>query len=248
MNEQEFAELSAGHALHALSPDDERRYAAALAAHPEWQRIADLDAATAASLADGVAGEPPPPSLRDALLAQISAPPSEPEPMVQPPVRTSDPVRRAPRGRSRSWFALAASIVLAVAIGVSGLIVAQQLGRSPAQTTLAQIQEQSDAKSATADVAGGGTATAHWSDSLGKAVLVTDGLPAIATDRVFELWFVRDGGAKPAGVFTAASGDATAALTGAMQAGDTIAVTVEQAGGSPSGKPTTDPIVAIPTA
>ncbi|MBN9189881.1 MAG: anti-sigma factor, partial [Microbacterium sp.] len=141
-----------------------------------------------------------------------------------------------------------ASIVLVVAIGVSGLIVAQQHGRSPAQTTLAQIQELSDAKSATTDVAGGGTATAHWSDSLGKAVLVTDGLPAIATDRVFELWFVRDGGPEPAGVFTAASGDATAALTGAMHAGDTIAVTVEQAGGSPSGKPTTDPIVAIPTA
>ncbi|MBN9184524.1 MAG: anti-sigma factor, partial [Microbacterium sp.] len=60
MNEQDFAELSAGHALHALSPDDERRYSAALAAHPEWQRIADRDAATAAALADGVAAEAPP--------------------------------------------------------------------------------------------------------------------------------------------------------------------------------------------
>ena len=36
MNEQEFAELSAGHALAALSPEDERRYREALAVHPEW--------------------------------------------------------------------------------------------------------------------------------------------------------------------------------------------------------------------
>ena len=32
-----------------------------------------------------------------------------------------------------------------------------------------------------------------------------------------------------------------------MQPGDTIAVTVEPAGGSPSGAPTTAPIIAIPT-
>jgi len=33
-----------------------------------------------------------------------------------------------------------------------------------------------------------------------------------------------------------------------MQAGDVIAVTVEPAGGSPNGLPSTDPIVVIPTA
>jgi anti-sigma-K factor RskA len=37
-------------------------------------------------------------------------------------------------------------------------------------------------------------------------------------------------------------------LAGDMHAGDVIAVTVEQAGGSPSGSPTTDPVVVIPTA
>ena len=40
----------------------------------------------------------------------------------------------------------------------------------------------------------GGEVTAHWSESLGKAVLVSDGLPTIADDESFELWFVRDGG------------------------------------------------------
>ena len=36
-------------------------------------------------------------------------------------------------------------------------------------------------------------------------------------------------------------------LEGTMKPGDTIAVTVEQQGGSPTGEPTSDPIVAIPT-
>ena len=54
MNEQEFAELSAGHALGALSGDDERAFRDALAAHPEWQHIVDLDLRTAGELADAV--------------------------------------------------------------------------------------------------------------------------------------------------------------------------------------------------
>ncbi|WP_404438075.1 hypothetical protein LG322_03745 [Microbacterium aerolatum] len=44
------------------------------------------------------------------------------------------------------------------------------------------------------------------------------------------------------------SGEATALLDGSMHEGDVIAVTVEQAGGSPTGLPTTEPIIAIPTA
>ncbi len=90
--------------------------------------------------------------------------------------------------------------------------------------------------------------TAHWSESVGKAVLVSDGLPAIADDEAFELWFVRDGAAISAGTFTAEGGTATALLDGAIETGDVIAITVEPAGGSPTGQPTTDPIVAIETA
>ena len=45
-----------------------------------------------------------------------------------------------------------------------------------------------------------------------------------------------------------ADGSTTAQLQGAMKPGDAIAVTVEQAGGSPTGVPTSDPIIVIPTA
>jgi anti-sigma-K factor RskA len=79
-------------------------------------------------------------------------------------------------------------------------------------------------------------------------VLVADGIPTPAKGETYELWFVRGDAPVSAGVFDVDGGKATALLTGDMQAGDAIAVTVEQAGGSPTGKPTTDPVIVIPTA
>ena len=64
----------------------------------------------------------------------------------------------------------------------------------------------------------------------------------------FELWFVRDGAPISAGTFASEDGTATALLDGSIEPGDVIAVTVEPAGGSPTGQPTSDPIVAIETA
>jgi hypothetical protein len=72
VNEQEFAELAAGHALHALSPGDEAAFEAARRQHPEWEHHVTTDAETAVLLADGIADVTPPPALRGALLAQIA--------------------------------------------------------------------------------------------------------------------------------------------------------------------------------
>ena len=89
----------------------------------------------------------------------------------------------------------------------------------------------------------------HWSESVGEVVFVSDGLPTLSSDQSYELWFVRDSGAIAAGVFEAGGdGNATALLSGTMSPGDVIAVTVEPAGGSPTGEPSGDPILAIPTA
>ena len=52
----------------------------------------------------------------------------------------------------------------------------------------------------------------------------------------------------PAGTFTSSTGTGLALFGEKMQPGDLIAVTIEDAGGSPSGLPTTDPILAIETA
>lgn len=327
MNVHEFAELSAGRALRALSADEERAFLEALAAHPEWQAIADADLETTAALADGAAPVEPPAEIRSQLLnrirggaasvgsesatAPMSPPPVPPVPPVPPmppmppapqvsfppvapeapapqsaateppfaPQSATDAVTRAesaatgpdeaatitpeeaaPRASAppteviqaiqrRNWtrglFALVASIALLVGIGWGVGAITDTLRTPPAVKTLALIESADDARSASAQIGEAGEATLHWSDSVGEAVLVATGLPEVDDAHTFELWFVRGDQPISAGTFDATDGEATAELAGELQAGDAVAITVEQRGGSPEGVPTTDPIVAI---
>jgi anti-sigma-K factor RskA len=273
MDEKEFAELAAGAALNALSPADRQAFEAARRAHPEWEHWALTDAATAASLADGVSDAPPPLTLRSTLLSRIATTPQvpavdasvaaaaeparrwvEPPPAeevrkpVEPPPPTAVIQAVSRRNWTRGILGLAASMVLLVALGLGAALLNDYVNRPPEIVALQQIEGASDAQSATVEVTDGGTATAHWSESVGKVVLESQGLPAIADDQSFELWFVRDGTPVSAGTFEAPDGAATALLDGAMEPGDTIAVTIEPQGGSPTGEPSSEPIVAIPTA
>jgi anti-sigma-K factor RskA len=271
VNEQTFAELSAGYALGALSPEDELAYREALEVHPEWMPLVEADAAAAALLSEGVADVAPPPALRASLLAQIGAPvaeqPSSREVDVADPadeLHDDDP-RAAASGYSvgspateelqtvqrrnwtRSLFALTASIALLVGIGWGVGALTQDMRAPSAESVLAQIERSDDAQSSTAQLGDGGEATVHWSPSVDGVVLVADGLPEIADDQSYEAWFVRGSAPIPAGAFESSDGSAAMLLEGDMQPEDVIALTIEQSGGSPSGLPTTDPIVAIPT-
>lgn len=264
MNEKDFAELAAGAALHSLSADDERRYLAALAERPEWEDTVDEDAATAASLADPVEPVTAPAHIRSALLAQIADLPqdggtrSDPDAtsaITDAPVATQGDAidtRAEQKPKQRRWtrsvFALAACLAVLVGVGIGAVALNQQLNPPASVVALQEIEAAGDAEQATVALDDGGSATAHWSASVGKAVLVADGIPTPAEGETYELWFVRGDAPVSAGVFDVDGGDATALLTGEMQAGDAIAVTVEQAGGSPTGQPTTDPVIVIPTA
>ena len=126
-------------------------------------------------------------------------------------------------------------------------VVIPQLLRPAAVVALDRIENAPDAAEKTVSLPEGGKATAHWSASMGAAVLVADGLGRLDAAKTYELWFVRGSTTVSAGVFEAAQGVTTAQLKGAMHAGDAIAVTVEPAGGSPTGKPTSEPILVIPT-
>ncbi|MGM7699706.1 anti-sigma factor [Microbacterium sp. A84] len=251
MNENEFAELAAGKALNALSDADKQRYADALSAHPEWAAIAAGDVETAAMLADATSPVAPPAGIRDMLLAQIATTPQQPFEPSRPELVVSDAGEGeipAPRRWSRVLFTLAASVVLLVGIGFGAVYLSSQLAPPASIVALEQIESAADAQQATVELESGVLATAHWSESVGNAVLVTEGLETLSTEQSYQLWFVRAGEPVPAGLFNTDAGSATALLDGPMHEGDVIAVTVEEAGGSPTGLPTTDPIIAIPTA
>ncbi|WP_309731246.1 anti-sigma factor [Microbacterium sp. SORGH_AS_0428] len=248
MEEEEFRDLAAGHALNALSAEDETRFQELLAAHPAWNTIVATELDTAAALADGADDVVPRPQVRDALLARIATLPQEAprsaghtEPVIDTP-----PAPAPRRARSRMWFALAASLAFILALGIGGLSLGRLLNPvDGAQVALEQIQDAPDAQSASVTLDDGASATAHWSASTGRAVLVTDGMPTLESDKTFEMWFIRDGAPLPAGTFSA--NDAVSELDGTFQPGDVIAVTVEAAGGSPSGLPTSDAMFAITT-
>lgn len=252
VNEQEFRELSAGYALGALSDDDRRAVEDALAAHPEWVAHLRADVDAAALLADTATPVVPPPHLRADLLARIATTPqSGPDagaPAERPaagiPADASSVAPASPRRARRGWFVLAASLALVAALGIGTSVIVAQTARPAAVIALEQIQDSPDAQSARFDD-GEIAATAYWSAETGQAVLVSDGLPQLADDKTFELWFVRDGVPLPAGTFDATGGTATALLAEPMEAGDVIAVTVEPDGGSPTGTPSTAPILTI---
>lgn len=186
----------------------------------------------------------------DAQAADAEAPGRRAAEAPEPPPNTSVIQAVSRRNWTRGILALAASMVLLVALGLGAALINDYLNRPPAVVALQEIEAAPDAQSATVDITDGGSATAHWSESVGKAVLVSQGLPDIADDESFEMWFVRDGTAVSAGTFDTSTGDptTTALLDGAVEAGDVIAVTVEPEGGSPTGEPSSEPIVQIPTA
>lgn len=262
----EFEELSAGHAVRALSAPEEQRFAQLRAAHPEWEATADADATVAAHLGEAVVPVDPPAAIRAQLLAQIAGSPQMPAQADGAPaediqtggaVSTAAPLFadaaaapiEAHRGRSRRGrlFALAASLVLLGGIALGTVALTQYLTRPAAVVALDEVRAASDAQSASVDAAGV-AATAYWSAEKQKAVLVAEDLQPLSAQQSYELWFVREGVPISAGVFEVESGTTTALLDGDMHSGDVIAVTVEVAGGSPTGQPTSDPVIAIPTA
>ena len=68
----------------------------------------------------------------------------------------------------------------------------------------------------------------------GRAVLMTEGLPAPFEGEVYEAWLLRDGVPEPAGLFESHHGTAAMLIEGSVDEADAIAVTLEPSGGSPA--------------
>lgn len=271
MNEQEFRELSAAHALRTLLPDEEEAFSAALTAHPEWRSITDTDLETAAELGSSVDAVEPPPAARASILDAIADMPqsltaspansgatvSQPSGNVPPPsgkvLPTPDHIAEETttdvRRRSRAgWFALAASVAVLLALsftpGVRDLLAPQD----PVTMALEQVEEAPDASTAATNFDEAGEATLHWSASEKQAVFIAEGLPTLDTAHDYELWIVRGEQPISLGVVEVGADGETAIIADGFEVGDALAVTVEDLGGSPNGAPTTDPILVVASA
>ncbi|UGT62405.1 anti-sigma factor [Nocardia asteroides] len=219
--------------LYALNAVDQQERAAI------EERLTRADAPLAARFADAVdrthdvLGElslvdavPPPPELEGRLLAALD--------QLQPGgVRDIRSARRF-SGKQLGWLATAAAVLVAALVG--GAVLAGRDAGSPDQRiTAATVLEQADARAATVAVPSGGSITVNSSSALGAAAISFAAMPELPADRDYQLWIIHPGGDPLPDAVVPGSGEVVAEYTAA----DTIAVTVEPAGGSqaPSGAP-----------
>lgn len=184
----------------------------------------------------------------------VPAQPVPAEPVAAQPVPAQPvPVTRRRRAAVRvaAGFALAAVLVLGVVVGIQ----ADRLAEARRETQAAQgalalssITGQADLQTRTSAVASGGTATVLSSARAGRGVVLLAGVTTLATDKTYELWLI-DAAGKPRPVTTFATDNTTATVDFAgFRTGDSVGLSVEPAGGSPTGAPTTTPVLAVKVA
>ncbi|MFJ7280317.1 anti-sigma factor domain-containing protein [Kitasatospora sp. NPDC098663] len=189
----------------------------------------------------------PSPALKARVLAQTAT-----TRQLPPPGTPGEAVAAERRGgRGRAWTRLALAACVAAAAGLGGIAVQQYQRAEHATVRAQQLQTQQaqltallaapDARTATAR-SGGGSGTVVWSQHLGQAGFLADGLPALASGTTYELWFNDAGTMRPGGLLAASSG--TMLLDGKIKDAVGIGVTVEPAGGSPH--PSGQPVLLMP--
>lgn len=204
----------------------------------------------AARLAESTA-QPPPPGLRERVLAEAAQ------------TRQARPTGRQPRpggsARWRRWTAVAvAACLVAVGGGFAAWSVQQQrvyaerVRAEAARERADQAQRRADdiatvlaapdAVTRRVEVAGGGRVTVVVSARQDRAVVVLDELRRTPAGKAYQLWLIKGAQPRSAGVLPSRATKATQLLYG-LGGADLLGVTVEPAGGSR--QPTTTPIAAI---
>ncbi len=194
--------------------------------------------ATALRLAEAAA-VPPPPHVRERVLAQVRVTPQARD------VVSLRPRHEAVRPRSRGWL-VAAAVLALVSLGTGGLAWSQYRAAETARAEAARVNDivtDPGAKLVQQRLPAGGTATLVVAGS--RAVVAGADLPALPDGRTYQLWIVRPGAITSAGLGPAgdqATGRWSRAIDG-VRRGDVVAVSVEPDGGSP--QPTTTPLVTL---
>lgn len=235
--------LSGGYSLDALDDVERREFEEHLRTCDACRAEVAEFAATAAYL--GIAAAvPPPPALRDQVLADIR------RVRQLPPQRNNVVPSRGVSRRSFTLVAAAASVLAALAM-VLGVLAyqadrrADELAAEAAQSQqqveqlaaeaarIATVLAAPDAQSTAAPVEGGGEVAAVASEELGEVILLTRDLPELAEDLTYQLWFIDAEGPVSGGVLDVPpNGDLTLVTEGDLAGVTTIALSVEPSGGS----------------
>jgi anti-sigma-K factor RskA len=229
--------LTGAYAVDALDDLERARFEQHLAACPDCRAEVDSLREATALLAETTATEPPA-ALRARVLAEIATVrplPPETTPATSP--AAFEPAGTAGGSHRRFRPALlAAAAAVAVLLG-TGVYVVTDVVRddSTNQQQLSAVErvlQADDAETYTQRFDDGSEAKLVRAPSLGKAVLVTEGMAEPPTGHVYELWFDHEGvGMVPAGLM-AEGGEHAVLLEGDASDAIGAGITVEPTGGS----------------
>ncbi|MGF0315865.1 anti-sigma factor [Nocardia fluminea] len=205
--------------LEAAGPDRMAEFQAIV--HRIQETMADL------TVFDAV---PPPARLESALMRALDRYDTQAHPLR----------RRGAAGKRWHirWLTVAAAAIVAVGAGVGIGVVIERTNDGQGAVTAQQVLDQPDSRESSVSITGGGAMTVYESKSLGAAAVSFEDMPALPVDRAYQLWLIHAGTPRSVAVM-----DGPASVVTAVDVADTLAVTVEPAGGSPG--PTTSPIVSM---
>jgi len=238
-------DLAGAYALDALDDAELERFERHLLRCPACLEDVRRMTSTATALAMATAAEPPP-GLRQRVLAAAAATPQLPPlPPAQARHRHGRPVTRSVWFPRLALGIAAAGVAAAVALAVVTVSTQHRLDSVQAQNqAIAAVLSAPDAQITSAAVSVGGRATVVSSYAQQKMIFTSSGLPTLSAAKVYELWFLSTGAARPAGLLPQpADGKTAPVLASGLTAADKVGVTVEPAGGTSS--PTTTPILVM---
>ena len=234
--------LTGSYALDAVSDAEREEFERHLQHCPTCDAEVRGLRETAARLALACAMTPPARMERRVLAAAYQTRQLPPLSADRPHrfLRRALPRRVSSRGtfpRRVAVLAAAASVAVAVALGITQLSAQHQLDRARA-TAIARVVTAPDAHVETARTSAGGNVTVVTSAALREAVVSASGMASLPSSRVYQVWVLNSSGARSAGLMNGSS------LLAAIRPGDRIGITVEPAGGT--GRPTTTPVAVLP--
>ena len=218
--------LAAGYAAGTLRGGARRRYETLLPAHPALRLATRAWQDRLMPLTGVLPPVKPPARVWQRILARIDG---------RGDAVAASAARPARLGLWRAWAGLASAATLVLAV----LLANPPPTLPPVVVVLAATPA---AGRTAAPLGNAGTTPASWVASISGdgRVLVTKPIVnvSVAAGRSLELWAIPAGGSPRSLGVIAAAGDTLALKGNLLQGVDTLAVSLEPAGGSPSGAPT----------
>lgn len=232
----EMHTLAAAYSLDGLPTDEQAFFERHLTVCGTCR--ADIGGFVEAAAALGAATrEPPPPWLREQVLARITGVPQLPR------AETATRKRPATAPRAQTLLAAVAGVLALALVVLSGVTIQMNDRMAELENALpsAGLDDRAIAVLAAPDaqtrlLRAGQDSSARfiYSAEIDRGIFIGHGMEALPADRSYELWLFHDGVPHPATVFAADSqGRAFALVDGLVAGAEFAAVTVEPHGGSP---------------